>query len=69
MSFITSSKCVSTRANKWLWVLLTGLGLLLCFGLYWKVTRTLFKRDRTVLERIRKGTGTNPLTQSGNGTM
>ena len=69
MSSITPSKYVSIRATTWLWVLLTVLGLLLCFGLYWRVTRTLFKHDRTVLERIGKDIGTRTLTQSVNGTM
>jgi hypothetical protein len=65
MRFITSSKYMSGRGRKGLWVLLTVPGMLLCFGLYWRVTRALFKRDQTVLERIGKDTGTKPLTQAG----
>lgn len=49
--------------------------MLLCFGLYWRVTRTRFKhdrtrfkRDRTVLKRIGKDIGTKPPTQGVNGT-
>jgi hypothetical protein len=75
MHLITPSKHISTRGKISLWVLLRMPWMLLCFGLYWRVTRrrfkhdrTRFKRDRTVLKLIGKDIGTKPLTQGVNGT-
>src|SRR5271170_1572946 len=68
MRLITSSKYISTRGRIWLWILLTMPWTLLCFGLYWRVTRTRFKGDQMVLKRIDKDIGTKPLTQGVNGT-